>query len=161
MGVPEYLHKVEEADWLIVGHSEAGASRCCYTVATHVVIITLQFISGHRGQISLPVFRSALLQGWRHTPCCISHRHHCSTMLDTSLSVFLSLLVLLRPEPRFIHISRLLGELLFSPFASASFHVSASPSVGYTVSSVPLSFSPPLQLLPTPSSCCRCQYPVQ
>lgn len=61
MGIRKYLHK---RDRLIDrGQSEAGASHCYYTVAPHVVITTLQFISGRRGQISLPVFSSALLQG--------------------------------------------------------------------------------------------------
>lgn len=53
-----------ERDSLIdSGHSEAGASYCYHTVVPHVVITILHFILGHRGQISLSVFSSALLQG--------------------------------------------------------------------------------------------------
>lgn len=57
----------KEAAWLIVAavHMQA-LFHCWCTRATHVVIRTLQFISGHRGQISPSVLGSALLQGWRH-----------------------------------------------------------------------------------------------
>lgn len=64
VGAIKYL--VKEADWLIAAVQTQVAPHCYSTVATRVAIITLQFISGHRGQISLPVFSSALLQGWRH-----------------------------------------------------------------------------------------------
>lgn len=59
--------------WLVnCGHLEAGASRSAFTEAPHVVIITGQFIEGHRGQISLPTFSSAQLCCKADvTPCCI------------------------------------------------------------------------------------------
>lgn len=58
----------KEAGQLIVAavHMQA-LFHCWCTRATRVVIRTLQFISGHRGQISPSVLDSALLQGWRHT----------------------------------------------------------------------------------------------
>lgn len=140
------------------GHSVAGASHCYYAVATHVAIITMQFIFGHRGQISLPVLRAQLCCKADVTPCCISHRHHCSTMLDTSLSFFCSLRLLLRPRANLVSfISPVcVQQVSLLTIFLVSFPVCASPSVGYTVSSVLLSTSPAtshplfLSLLPVP-----------
>lgn len=51
------------ADWFIVVIEKQVLLTAATRLVPHVVIITLQFISGHRGQISLPALSSALLQG--------------------------------------------------------------------------------------------------
>lgn len=131
------------------GHWESGAYHCCSTVVPHAVIITPQFIWGHRGQISLPVCSALLCCKVDVTPCCISHRHHCCNMLDTSLPFPIS-----PCPPRantkscFITVSHPSGNFCLF-FFFIGFHVSTSPSVGvYSIPCLSLHlsslFPPPL-----------------